>query len=93
MHEKTSTIRLLVNFGADINGSVSTAVFENAHPSLPRLKDVIALEGSVLPLEVATRVLNCLNMTRLLLDLGADPNIRKKTPDGTPQLRIFFKIV
>ena len=93
MHQKISTIGLLAKSGANVNESVPTTVFKDSDPSLPRLDDMVAMKGGVLPLEVATRVFNCINMTRLLLDLGADPNIRKHTPNGALHSDNSFKAV
>ena len=82
LYKEGEIVRLLVDYGANVNEPVHPKVFEMSDPGLPRRAGLITQDNSVLPLDITTRFFNSLQLTRLLLDLGANPNKQVPGEDG-----------
>ncbi|KAM5353618.1 hypothetical protein ACJ41O_000268 [Fusarium nematophilum] len=77
LHGRRSAITFLTNQGADMNEWLPKSTINELDADLPWRKEMLARTSSgATPLLVAARVMNNEDMTKFVLELGADPNCR-----------------
>lgn len=73
MREKRGVLKVLADHGANTNEWVPQSVLDESSPNLPWHGNLSGARGAT-PLDVSARVMNSASMTKLLLELGANPN-------------------
>ncbi|RSM11288.1 hypothetical protein CDV31_006840 [Fusarium ambrosium] len=75
IHENVPSLRFLSEQGADLNEWLPVSTIQTLSPSLPRQQEIQkTLTRGATPLHLTARVMNDVEMIKMLLGLGADPN-------------------